>query len=312
MNQFKYIIVLIVITGCTNDDIFISITDPVDTTSSTHYNVDFSAEIYSTNPDTKASPEDVYPFPVGCYSNIYAYKAGESPNKNSYYKMQVYKSKTLGTLSPVSWPMQLKPGNYDIYATASTMVGSNQGPNFTNGTTSNLYNGVDYLYWRDKNVQVTNQERIIPIVYSHCCAQIIFIFSTNDDMKINDISAVNITLGKTSQNKMNLSTGNISYATSVSKNKTSMKINDTISHVITLPLQPKGKLSVDISASVTIDIVRWWWFEVDVPLPASGKFEPGKAYIYSLVFDKYEIWGFTQGDGTPEERDWITINDDGS
>ncbi len=313
MSILRYIFIVLLLSSCADKDVFISITDPVDTSDvdTSECCMEFYADMKG-NAFSKSSPENVTPFPKGCFANIYAYKSGENPKGNSYYSMRVYKSESIGALSAVGLPLSLPQGEYDIYATASTSIGTNQGPSFTNGTSKSLLNKIDYLWWSSKNVKVNDQKRIIPIVFEHCCAQIIFVFSANDNMKVNSISEVKINLGKTSQNIMNLATGNISYAKSLSKYDTSMKINDMVAYVITLPIQPKTTLEVEISASVTIDILKWWWFEVELPLPSSGRFEAGKAYIYSLVFDKYEIWGFGHGDGKPLEVGWVNVKSDGS
>ena len=307
MRKLYIYILVIFVCSCATDVIMVDITD-YDTivTDSTSYNdkykIGFKADINSLY-NTKS----IIPFPENCYSNIYAYKSGANPLNKPCYSMQVYKSKKEGTLTPISYELSLPKGNYDIYSVSSTRKNSNQGPNFTNGAAKNLSNGIDYLWWNMTNVKVEDEDRIIPIVYEHCCSQIILEFSTHDGMTLDALHNVNIQLGIASQNKFNLSTGVISYSTQLNKSKTNMNILDNkYAYIIALPLKTNKTLSIDIYASVTIEIIRWWWFDVELPMPKSGAFEPGKSYIYSLIFDKYKVWGFSE-DPYPKEGNWINM-----
>ena len=133
MKNFIVIFFYVILSSCASDLIIIDVTDydSIVVKDSIHskpnYSLSFDADI-----DSKYNTKSVIPFPVNCYSNIYAYKSGESPLNYSFYTMQVYESKTLGDLSPTSHKMSLPAGEYDIYATASTKTNSTQGPNLYN------------------------------------------------------------------------------------------------------------------------------------------------------------------------------------
>ena len=229
----------------------------------------------------------ITPMQVNRYAHIYVYKNNQSPLNSQYLSMGVFKCETIGTLTSVSWPITLKNGTYNLYSAGSNYIGVDQGPNFYNGIASNLSQGVDYLWWKQSNVTINNGSNIVPITYSHSCAEIVIKFSASKNNVLNKLSHVDITLGNTVHCKMALASGYITPSKSISNNPTMMIIDEFETSVITLPIAPASSTKYLTSTILATVNNQQYWYTLRIPLPSdNNSFLGGNSYVYSAVFEK--------------------------
>ncbi len=254
---------------------------------------DNNTEILSDISDTDSSistvssvtSNSVTPIQINRYSHIYVYKQGNTPLNAPYLSMGIFRSETAGSLTAIGWPITLSRGIYDLYSAGSNYEGSDQGPDFFGGIASNLAQDVDYFWWKQLNVTITTSNTIVPITYSHSCAQIIIDFSASGTNTLNKLSHVDITLGNTIHCNLSLQTGYISPSKSIPGNTTMMRLNGLTATVVSLPIAPASTikyLTATINATVNNQSS---WYTLKVPLPpTTNAITGGNSYIYSAVF----------------------------
>ena len=237
--------------------------------------------------------EDVFiasePIQLNRYTHIFVYDENDNPINNNYIAMGVYECQKVGTLTSVSYPITMYAGVYNLYSAGADFIGTDQGPNFTNGMSTTLYQDVAYIWWHEENVNITESDQEIPINYERCCAQIVINFSGVEGYTDITLYQVDISLGNPGECSMNLATGVISPSTELSNGQTLMHIDGLSTSVVTLPLKPAlgTELTCIINAKVNDTNT---WFKLMVPLPSgSNAFEAGNSYVYSAVFNEASL-----------------------
>lgn len=198
--------------------------------------------------------------------------------------MGIYRAPEDGRLSELYNTMELTEGIYNFYATSAYDFDTDQGPNFNQytGVATNLYNGVDYLWWKDENVIVKNDDQVVPIVFNRCCAKLTFEFDAASGYVLDSISHCDVTTGLASQCSFSLRTGKITPATTVSTSKQMCTINGDEASTIILPLTTWKNLTATIAATVDGSL---GWYTLSVPLKYTDTYRGGYEYIYKLEFD---------------------------
>ncbi|MGL4292259.1 MAG: fimbrillin family protein [Bacteroidales bacterium] len=219
------------------------------------------------------------PFGGGRYVTIYAYFHGD-PVTNPPVITKYYKSNPKSKLIPVNSPMKLYTGKYDFYA-VSTNSTINQTPSFKNGfSTSPLKNGVDYLWAKMENITVKPGKNVVPITFSHQCAQIILNIDESLLTFVFSIDGCTLTVPN-DNNKMNLSDGFINTAQTLEKVPMSMKISGQTCKLIVLPYD--GRIPIKVVLKLWVNL-HWEdkLFTTNIPF-IEGGLQPGRTYIYKLI-----------------------------
>lgn len=318
--------------GCTSDEQ----TDGPLANDKGEYAINFSGNLDMTL--TKADPD---PMGNGVKATISVYNSGDNVTNKSAI---VSKGYTVGTTAGTfegddSYIMYLPKGNYDFYAvsTNSTTVA----PEFTNGTSVELTNGVDYIYASKSNVAIPGNPDV-QLSFSHKAVKIEITVKTAANSGIElvgwkgtvggDNDNATITPPTATNCKMTLSNGSIATATSVgisTENMTTTVVTGnpgaanektaTASYIM-LPLAQQNastshELTVTLNAKVKIgdrtEEVKTYTAKLKAPDSGSYAFESGKEYKYTatlkpneITFSGATVSGWTSGgaqDLTPTE-----------
>ena len=131
--------------------------------------VKFHATLESLNMTRSMSP-----LAANTRVTIFAYH-GQTDNATSTAPMArgSYVAQQAGMLSGVSnYNMYLSNGLFDFYAVSANST--DRPPVFTNGVSSALQNGVDYLWWGCANYEINSPQVSVPIVFNHSATQVVF------------------------------------------------------------------------------------------------------------------------------------------
>lgn len=274
-----------------------------DTTSSNKPNnlISFSASVESVT-----QSKSMTALPANRYSMIWAYDANK-PMANGIINRTLFKSEKPGTLSPVSNPMYLPNGNYNFYS-VTTNSSINQNPNFNTDTgisTSNLSNGIDYLWWGNPNVSILTTTVNIPIIYSHCATQVVIKLVAGNGIVLNSQTAATITPSNPANLTMNLKTGVINPATSLDSKTAAMGVSNFVSQFTMLPLSMSGKITTTFTVLINNESTPRV-YTVNIPVP-SGGLAPGKSYLYKAIVNANEITF-----DSVNVIDWIIVDEQGT
>lgn len=256
--------------------------------------IQFSAGIESQN--TKS----VYAFPKNRYANILAFANGAAPVGNPLAGLN-YIANSPGTLTSMTGsPMYLPNGSYDFYSVATNLT-KNSNPNFSNGVSDPLSNGIDYLYWNTKAVAISSSQISIPITYSHECTQVGIKLKNGNGIVIDSLTAATITPSATGAT-MSLSTGLITPATSLSSTAVNMGVNSLTAQYTMLPVnttsQAKATFTIYINSEKSPRN-----YQVSFALPTGG-WTAGNSYVYQATVNANEIVF-----SPVNVRDWIPVDE---
>lgn len=219
-----------------------------------------------------------------------------------------------------SYTMYLARGSYDFYAVSCNSI-TKEAPAFTSGTSSDLENGVDYIWAKAANQDIENTGKSITLGLAHkaVCIEITVKTAANSGIELiswegdaaTDNDNATITPPVATGCTMALSTGVITPATSVGSTPVNMtttavkgnagSTNDktaTASYYI-LPLAQKGgnqshELPVTFKVKVKIDDNSYTGdaatngeskvYTAKLTVPSSSyAFEAGKKYTYTAT-----------------------------
>lgn len=160
--------------------------------------VTFYASIESRNMTRAMSP-----MKKGIQNRLFAYT--QSGNSTSLSAQGLYITSSPGILSGNNdYKMYLSNGIYNFYAVSDNF--STIPPTFSGGESEPLFNGIDYLWWKASQQDVTSSQINIPIVYQHAATQVVIKVSAGENIELNQLVAATITPPNTGAS-MNLFTG---------------------------------------------------------------------------------------------------------
>lgn len=241
-------------------------------------------------------------FPKGLYANIMAYP-NSSISGSSQLAGLVYQAQSAGTLSPTTGtPMYLPNGSYTFIG-VSTNQTANKNPSFSGTSSSTLSNGIDYMYWQGTNINVSSSQVNVPIVFNHCCTQVIVKLQAGNGITINSLNSATITPSQPT-GTMNLTTGVITPSTALSTTPANMGVNQLVAQYTMLPLSYTGSMTTTFSLNINNEATARN-YQVAIPVP-NGTLTPGDSYVFSAVVNANEII-FTQVSVT----DWVTVDETG-
>lgn len=302
---------LLAATGCTTEEI----SDTPIPNEKGEYAVNFSGGL-----DLELTKSDPDKLSNGVKATIAAYKTGQTDAAVASHGYTADGSGNFGGES--SYTMYLARGSYDFYAVSCNSI-TKEAPAFTSGTSSDLENGVDYIWAKAANQTVGNENASVTLGLAHKAVFIEITVKTAANSGIELISwegaaatdndNATIMPPATSGCKMSLSTGVITPATDVVSGVTASNMittavqgtsgygnekKATASYYI-LPLVQKNgsqsyELPVTFKVKVKIDGNSYTGdaatngeskvYTAKLTAPGSGyAFEAGKKYTYTAT-----------------------------
>lgn len=263
--------------------------------------VSFHASVESLNLATKS----MSPIAADTRVMIYAYHGStDDAVSTSAVARGSYTAKQTGTLTGDSgYKMLLTNGIFDFYAVSTNT--SDSPPVFSNGISSALKNGVDYLWWNEDNYDVAGSQVTVPVVLNHSATQISIELDTyGEGVYVQSIVSAAVTVPKPGA-QMDLSTGVIPPATEYDAAPAAMGINGLKLQYTMLPLktdQPM-KLTLNLMLNGEPDVKK---YEVDIPVP-NGELAAGNSYKFRAVIDGDNVTFPQVG-----VSDWVDVDETGN
>ncbi len=208
--------------GCTSDE---QVGEPV-TNEKGEYPVNFSGSMDMTL--TKAD-ENTSKLDNGVKATIYAYTNGATVTGESGAAAAItsgnYTADGSGNFSGTNYTMYLAKGSYDFYVVSCNST-STDAPQFTNGTSGELSNGVDYIWGKATGQSIPGTENnniSLGLAHKAVCIEITVKTTANSGIELvswestagQDNTNATIMPPAVSNCKMSLSDGSIVAATGV-------------------------------------------------------------------------------------------------
>lgn len=261
--------------------------------------VGFHATLESMNMTRSMSP-----ISANTLVTIFAYH-GATDNATSTAPMARgdYIAQQAGMLTGVSnYKMYLSNGLFDFYAVSTNS--SAKMPTFSNGVSGALQNGVDYLWWRCADYEVSGSQVTVPIVFNHSATQVVFELEAGTGVALQQIASATITPPQTGAT-MDLTTGVIAPATEYGTVPASMGINGLTAQYTMLPLQTTSPMVLTLSLNLNYDPTPHE-YSVEVPVP-DGALQAGSSYLFKAIIDADTVTF-----PSVEVTDWTTVDETGN
>ena len=200
---------------------------------------------------------------------------------NNYYTYQP------GILSAINNDALIVPnGIYNFYM-FSIGNKSEYPPSFSNTVfLENLSNGYDYLSYSLQSISIKTSTNI-PILFSHCCSQVVIDFESSKDTDGNEIVSIDsvrnitITPPNTAGVGWDMYTGQISYSNSINNiDLIDMPVNKLTCQQVLLPLNTKDSLTVKFELFVD-NSTAGKYYTAKLPL-VDDKLAAGSSYNYVI------------------------------
>ncbi len=289
------LLLLALLSACAGDTIHFEISDlpkpvePNDTTTyGTLYFSAFAASHYQIDSKAFLQPDDTIPLPKGRVVSIFIYDGNTTPETGQYVYYGKYTVNTPGYLTPLYNDPQLPVGQYNLYGVSELNNASDKTPAFNNGTgvATDLYNGLDYLWWSQTGVAVTAETpQTIPILFEHASSQIVIKFDVSDEYTIDTIYSATLNYPYTYGCSYQLATGAISPSETMSIDYFDLYISDNTGYIDYIPFTGSyidAVAGVSGMANVQLEGQSSGWQIFTLPLPGNNRFEPGNSYEYEV------------------------------
>lgn len=270
-----------------------------DGTDDTANLVAFHATLESLNMTRSMSP-----ISTNTLVTIYAFH-GETDNATSTAPMARgnYVAQQAGMLTGVSdYKMYLSNGVFDFYAVSTNSPA--RFPTISNGISSGLQNGVDYLWWGCANYEINGSQVTVPIVFNHAATQIVVVLSAGEGVALQQIASATITPPQTGST-LDLTSGAITPATGYGSTPASMGVNGLKAQYTMLPLQTDTPMTLTLMLNINYDPTPRQ-YSVNIPVPEGG-FQGGNSYLYQAIVDANTVT-FPSVD----VNDWNTVDESGN
>lgn len=214
-----------------------------------------------------------------------------------------YESSVPGLLAGLSgYKMYLTNGIYNFYGVSESLSLSSL--TFTNGKSEPLFNGVDYLWWKGAQQDISSPQVSIPIVFLHCSTQVAFEVLAGDGITLDNLVMAHILTPQRGA-QMDLSTGIIPPMTSYDPTSLDkMGINGFLAQYIMLPLKTTTPLKVNFSVRVNGETnPRTYNTTVDVP---DGELVAGNSYRFKAIINANTV-DFP----TVSVTNWVDVDETG-
>lgn len=261
--------------------------------------VAFHATLESLNMTRSMSP-----ISANTLVTIYAFH-GDIDNATSTAPMArgTYVAQQAGMLTGVSnYKMYLSNGIFDFYAVSTNS--SVKFPTISNGISSGLQNGVDYLWWGCANYEIDGSQVTVPIVFNHAATQLVIELSAGEGLYLGGVVSATVTPPQTGST-LDLGSGTITPATGYGTTPAAMGVTDLTLQYTMLPLQSETPMTLTLSLSVNYDPTPRQ-YSVSIPVPDGG-FQGGNSYLYQAIVDANTVT-FPSVD----VNDWNTVDESGN
>lgn len=256
----------------------------VDSIVSLALEVGFQGQKTFAMSDFTVSGEGITPYPKGCYLHIYIYKAGHYPGFGQPVGFGVYHAYADGYVSSVYTPPSITPGYYNLYAVGVRNFASDKTPSFSSltGYAFDLYNNLDYVWWKMENVHITKKNNAIKIFFSHECVKIKLNFEVSSGHTLNALTHVDINMGNPNNCIFDLATGDIMAAYSNAYSQQMLTLDGTSAEGYMLPFTTFESRRCMVNA--TVDGINKW-YSLSIEVPRNYKFQAGNFYIYKVILE---------------------------
>lgn len=276
-----FIFAIIFSSGCTKNIITLDIGDENKPSGGNNSDgtslITFNASVEDRNLLTRA----ISPMNQGIKSTLYAFEPStQNDIKTTPSAQGLYITSSPGVLTGVNgYKMYLENGIFDFYAVSDNF--STIPPKFSAGKSEPLFNGIDYLWWHNPNLDVASSQVNIPIVYLHAATQVVIEITEGDGIRLNNLVSAMITPPEIGAS-MDLATGVIPPATKLDI-PDKMGINGPLAQYIMLPLKISTPMSLTIEVMVNGENASRT-YTVDVPVP-DGELKAGNSYLFNAIID---------------------------
>lgn len=227
----------------------------------------------ATNPlQTKSNP-----FPNNLKAFIYAYYSGENPLTKSAYPGTPVLAISNNSNLVLQNDLFVASGTYDFYSVSANKENW-EGITFTNGTSDELKNNIDYLWASKKGVQI-NTNKQITLDFSHqACLININLIADNSSIEELIIKRIRVSLPNPQNSTMDLISGTIRPSNGI-LGLSDIAYTSNKSSWIMLPLQQGIAIPIEITVDYKMgsQIIKNKIYTTE--LPPNG-FLPGNAYTY--------------------------------
>jgi len=248
--------------------------------------ITFSGD-YSLLKNTKSGTKQ---FPSGIQTSIVTYNAGDNPiSKGSY------PGTPIGATSEANGNLVLNGGAYlfipngiyDFYA-VSTNTSSIPSMSFTNGISSGLLNGTDYLWASNKNLTIM-ANTFVPLRFLHRSSAITISIVAGEG--VSNLLVKNILIAQSQEGAaMSLSSGIIPAANKLSPTMAFMNVFSNTGTFIMLPIKSGISIPFEVYADSVFGekAVLNKRFTATIPAPDGG-FESGIIYKFTASMESFGV-----------------------
>lgn len=260
--------------------------------------VTFNASIESRNMTRAMSP-----MKPGIKSHIYAYlPAASAASRETLAAQGAYVTSSPGVLAGADgYKMYLPNGIYNFYSVSDNF--STFPPTFSNGESEPLFNGIDYLWWKSPQQDVTSSQINIPIVFQHACTQVVINVAGGSGVTLNKLVSATITPPAPGAT-MNIFTGIIPPATTYGR-ADKMGVKELTAQYIMLPLKTGTPMQLTLELNINNETDSRT-FTASIPVP-DGQLQAGDSYVFSAIVD-----GNTVSFPQVSVKDWTEVDESGN
>ena len=261
--------------------------------------VTFNASIEGRNLMTRA----MSPMNQGIKSKVLVFEPStQNGTKGTPSAQGLYITSAPGVLTGVDgYKMYLGSGIFDFYAVSDNF--STIPSKFSAGKSEPLFNGIDYLWWHNPNLDVASSQINIPIVYLHAATQVVIEISEGESIQLNKLISATITPPEPGAS-MDLATGTIPPATTFDR-PDKMGINGFLAQYIMLPLETSEPMSLTLEIMANGESASRI-YTVDIPVP-DGALKAGNSYLFSAIID-----GNTVTFSSVNVKNWTEVDETGN
>lgn len=256
---------------------------------------------FSASLESRKVTRAMSPMPKGLVSQVYAFETTDSDLDDPFAE-GLYSTASAGTLTGVSgYKMYLSNGSYNMYAFSENS--STTPPSLTDGVSTPLKNGVDYLWWENLEQDVMTSQIHMPIVFQHIASQVVVDLSAGDGIKLDSLVSASI-LPPTPGASLDIQTGIIESTYTYDTTPLSMGKNGFLAQAIVLPTKATTPMSLTLTVLVDGESTPRT-YTVGIPIP--GKLAGGYSYVFSAILD-----GNSVSFPNVSIKDWTEIDESGN
>ncbi len=256
------------------------------------YTARVGTNIYNESQSKGVYTPDTIVFPANRYVHMYIYQENQTPETAQPFAFSILKSDQAGSLTPISaqYELKLPAGTYNAYAMSELNTTDNNQLTFINGNGTGgemdgFANGLDFLWWKQENIIVSELSNApVRVVFNQISTHIQLNVYAGEGQEIVGYYSGDISTPQPGECTLQLATGQVVPSTTVSSTqRTSFTISNNSYYVNLVPFKASGTLLVKINVQVAHGYTGWK--DVYLPVPEGGEFKQGNAYIYNLYYD---------------------------